>query len=263
MARFAFIEEWMSLRASQILPYLAKEHEIHYIASGTDTPPADFASVKLFKFPRYQQQNSLRIAGAARKLYQQGEIDFVVDYSYMAWALRKIPFIEIVGGLYSNDFLPKWQAASWFKRPRMSVGYLHYCLPERICINRAKQIITDNQINAEIMRKRFGRPLEQITVVPNGVDETFSALYATKDFSRPTLLFVGTLHSRKGICRYYSVFMNARIWTFHSRSVVMVLTGQLLRLLLVVIPVFHIAEEFPRKNSSKSRKKQLFLCSHP
>jgi len=199
MARFAFIEEWMSLRASQILPYLAKEHEIHYIASGTDTPPADFASVKLFKFPRYQQQNSLRIAGAARKLYQQGEIDFVVDYSYMAWALRKIPFIEIVGGLYSNDFLPKWQAASWFKRPRMSVGYLHYCLPERICINRAKQIITDNQINAEIMRKRFGRPLEQITVVPNGVDETFSALYATKDFSRPTLLFVGTLHSRKGI----------------------------------------------------------------
>src|SRR5665647_1665133 len=67
----------------------------------------------------------------------------------------------------------------------------------------------------------------------------------------------------KVFCRYYSVFMNARIWTFHSRSVVMVLTGQLLRLLLVVIPVFHIAEEFPRKNSSKSRKKQLFLFSRP
>ena len=68
MARFAFTEEWLSLRASKILPYLSKDHEIHYIASGTDIPQADFASVKLFKFPRYQQQNSLRIANATRKL---------------------------------------------------------------------------------------------------------------------------------------------------------------------------------------------------
>ncbi len=82
MARFAFTEEWLSLHASKILPYLAKDHEIPYIASGTDIPQADFAPVKFFKFPRYQQQSSLRIASAARKLYQQKQIDLVVDYSH-------------------------------------------------------------------------------------------------------------------------------------------------------------------------------------
>lgn len=199
MARFAFTEEWLSLRASKILPYLAKEHEIHYIASGKDIPQADFASVTLFKFPRYQQQNSLRIASAARKLYQQGMIDFVVDYSYMAWALPKIPFVEISGGLYHNDFLPKWLAASWFRRPRLSVGYLHYCLPERICITRARHIITDNPINACFIHEKFRKPIEDISIIPNGVDETFSTLYTTKEFSEPTLLFVGNLHPGKGI----------------------------------------------------------------
>lgn len=199
MARFAFIEEWRSLRASKILPYLAKDHEIHYIASGTDIPQADFASVKLFNFPSYQLQNSYRIASAAQKIYQRGDIDFVVDYSYMGWALNKIPFIEIVGGLYHNDFMTKWQEASWLRRLRLSLGYLHYCLPERVCIKRAKQIITDNPINAEIIHKQFGKPLEHIVVVPNGVEEAFSAIYATKDFSKPILLFVGNLHSGKGI----------------------------------------------------------------
>ncbi|MBV5329480.1 MAG: glycosyltransferase family 4 protein [Chlorobium sp.] len=195
----AFIEEWLSLRASKILPYLAKEHEIHYIASGVDIPQADFASVKLFKFPRYQQQNSLHIARAAQALFRRNVIDFVVDYSYMGWALQKVPFVEIVGGLYHNDFLPKWRAASWLSRPRMSLGYLHYCLPEHICIKRAGQIVTDNLVNAETMHKKFGKPLERIAVIPNGVDEAFSALYTAKDFSRPVLLFVGNLHPGKGI----------------------------------------------------------------
>lgn len=199
MARFAFSEEWMSLRASHILPYLAKENEIHYIASGTDVPKADFASVTLFKFPRYQQQNSLSIAATARKLYQRGKIDFVVDYSYMVWASGNIPRLEIVGGLYHNDFWRKWDSAPWYHRPRLGVGYLHYCLPERICIKRAGQIVTDNQINAEIMHKRFGKQLGRIAVVPNGVDEAFSAQYTIKDFSQPILLFVGNLHPRKGI----------------------------------------------------------------
>lgn len=199
MARFAFTEEWMSLRASRILPVLAKEHEIHYIASGTEVPSADFASITLFKFPHYQQQKSIRIAGAARKLYRNGTIDFVVDYSYMGWSLQKVPFIEIVGGLYYNDFFRKWQMAPWYRRPRLSIGYLHYCLPESICIKRARQIVTDNLINAEIMHKKFAKPLNHIAVVPNGVDETFSVLYQTKDFSQPILLFVGNLHPRKGI----------------------------------------------------------------
>lgn len=210
VARFAFTEEWISLRAGKILPHLAKEHEIHYIASGTDIPQADFMSVKLFNFPRYQQQNSFRIAGAARKLFQRRAIDFVVDYSYMAWALPEIPFIEIVGGLYHNDFLPKWQAASWLRRLRLSVGYLHYCLPERICLKRAGQLVTDNQINAEIMHRKFGTPLERIAVVPNGVDEDFSALYTIKDFTRPSLLFVGTLHSRKGILPVMQRFVECK-----------------------------------------------------
>jgi len=199
VARFAFTEEWLSLRASKILPYLAREHEVHYIASGTEVPSADFASVKLFKFPRYQQQNSLRIASAAKRLYKRGMIDFVVDYSYMAWALCNIPFIEIVGGLYHNDFQMKWEKASWFKRIPLPIGYFHYCLPERSCIKRARQIITDNLVNAGIMHKRFRTANADITIVPNGVDESFFNLYAAKDYSKPKLLFVGNLHPMKGI----------------------------------------------------------------
>lgn len=199
MARFAFTEEWMSLRASHILPYLSQQHEIHYISSGSDVPKADFASVTLFKFPRYQQQNSLHIAAAARKLYRQGAIDFVVDYSYMAWALGNIPFVEISGGLYHNDFWPKWNRAPWYRRPRLSIGYLHYCLPERSCLRKARHIITDNAINAETIHTRFDIPEDRIAIIPNGVDEAFSRIYQTKDFSWPMLLFVGNLHLGKGI----------------------------------------------------------------
>lgn len=199
MARFAFSEEWLSQRAKHILPYLVGEHEIHYISSGTEVPPADFASVTLFKFPRYQQQNSLHISGAVRRLYRRGAIDFVVDYSYMGWALRRIPIIEIVGGLYRNDFVEKWQEASWLKRPRLGAAYAHYCLPEKICIRRARRIVTDNQVNADIIRSSFGKPADSIAVIPNGVDAAFSDLYAGKDFSRPALLFAGNLHPRKGI----------------------------------------------------------------
>lgn len=210
MAKFAFTEEWMSLRARNVLPYLAKEHEIHYISSGTDVPPADFSSVRLFKFPRYQQQNSLRIALAARKLYQQKKIDFVVDYSYMGWALHKIPFIEIVGGLYHNDFQNRWRVSSWLKRLRLSLGYLHYCFPERVCIKQARQIITDNHVNAKVMHKEFGKPLDLINIIPNGVDKVFFLQCTNKDFSRPRLLFVGTLHPRKGILPVLRRFSECR-----------------------------------------------------
>ncbi len=199
MARFAFVEEWMSLRASHVLPYLANTHEIHYIASGTDIPQADFVSVKLFNFPRYQQQNSIRIARAVRKLYKQGKIDFVIDYSYMTWLLSDIPVISIVGGLYYNDFINKWNSSSLFGYLRLIIGYFHYSFPERICINKARVIITDNHVNAQIMHEKFNQNLEKINIIPNGVDSQFFDLYKKKDFSIPALLFVGTLHPRKGI----------------------------------------------------------------
>lgn len=199
MARFAFTEEWLSLRASHILPILTRNHEIHYIASGKEKPDGDFASVTMFSFPRYQLQNSLAISRTARRLYQRGEIDFVVDYSYMAFLLSTIPFIEIVGGLYVKGFEEKLQSAAWYQYPRLALGYLHYCLPEKVAIRRARRIITDNSINAEYMAQNYSVCREDIAVVPNGVDRKFTELFDDKAYNPQHLLFVGALHAGKGI----------------------------------------------------------------
>ncbi len=210
MARFAFTEEWMSLRASHILPYLARDHEIHYISSGPEKPKAEFASCTMFNFPRFQLQNSPRIAIAAWKLWRSGYIDFVVDYSYMAFLLPQVPFLEIVGGLYMNGFLRKWRESTWYNYPRLTTGYLHYCLPEYLAIRRARQIITDNAVNAEYMAEHYNVHRDNISIIVNGVDQRFDRLFLQKDWQAPRLLFVGDLHPRKGIL--------AVLRTFHRRK---------------------------------------------
>jgi len=53
-ARIAFLEEWPSLRANRVLPYLTKEFEITYITCEMGNfPKGDFKEVIKFPAPNF------------------------------------------------------------------------------------------------------------------------------------------------------------------------------------------------------------------
>ena len=58
----AWVEEWMSWRAYNILPRLAEHFDLTYVTAGDEVPPASFVHVKRFPRPRYMMLAGFRLS---------------------------------------------------------------------------------------------------------------------------------------------------------------------------------------------------------
>jgi len=205
--RIAFLEEWPSLRAFHVLPYLCEQFEITYITTGKGLPDAKFKEVIGFPDPKFHLQRALAFSRCTDRLYRDGKIDFAFSYSCIGYLIRRTPYISFLGGSYLEDIKVSMVVLPWYRRWRVATGFLHYGIPELISTKRAKKVLTNSEaLGAQVCRNANLSP-ESVSVIYNGVDESFRAVFRAKDFSRAhAALYIGRLHVRKGILNLVRAF---------------------------------------------------------
>jgi len=196
----AWLEEWMSWRAYNILPYLASRFDIVYITSGREIPPAKFKDVIQFPKRRYMNLCGFDFAPVTERLYRQGVIDFACEYSNIGFALSKTPCVHIIGGCYLEDHKILASMVPWYKKPKFIKGYVHYVIPERLSVKKARCNIAVSQAVKEQIIRCYNASAGKIPVVYNGVGKEYLDIFAQKSFRvNPKLVYVGRLHPRKGV----------------------------------------------------------------
>ncbi len=207
MIRIAFLEEWPSLRAFHVLPYLCEQFEITYITTGKVLPDAKFKEVIRFPDPKFHLQRAFAFSRCTDRLYRDGKIDFAFSYSCIGYLIRRTPYISFLGGSYLEDLKVSLMVLPWYRRWRAVTGFLHYVIPELISTKRAKMVLTNSEaLRAQVCRNARLAP-ESVSVIYNGVDESFREVFRVKDFSRArAALYIGRLHVRKGILNLVRAF---------------------------------------------------------
>lgn len=205
--RVAFLEEWPSLRAHHVLPYLCERFDITYITTGQDLPCAKFKDVIIFPPPRIHLQRALSFSACTDALYRDGKIDFAFSYACIGYLIKKAPYISFIGGSYIEDCKLSGKILPWWKKWRAATGFLHYGIPELISLRRAKMLVANSYSLRTQVQKTAGLPSEAISVVYNGVDDAFRDVFRKKDWtSAKNILFVGRFHPSKGILKLMKAF---------------------------------------------------------
>jgi glycosyltransferase involved in cell wall biosynthesis len=198
--RLAWVEEWMSTLAQEMLPYLAARHEIYYVTAGKEIPRAPFAGVLRARRWRTMNLAGFALSRRVNALYREGRIDGALVWGSIGFGLRGVPFINLEGTSVFAEIELFASRTPWHRRWRFLTGLAHYALPERICNRRARRTIAPTEaLRRDILRlHRLGD--ERVAVVPHGVEAGHLALYRDKSpMLPPRLLFVGRLHYRKGL----------------------------------------------------------------
>jgi glycosyltransferase involved in cell wall biosynthesis len=210
--RIGFFEEWPSLRATKVMPYLTTRFRITYVTSEKgQMPQGDFERVIKYPAPRYINQRGIAFSNLAKKLYDKGEIDFAVHYAGIAFVARNVPIINMLGGSYCTDFLSKWRSSSWLQKAKLSVGFLHYTLPEYMACKGADRIITNSESLKSEIAGYYNLGNKLCNVVYNGLDVDFVNLGQDKQMSsKSAIIYTGRLHDQKGILKL--------VRSFHDRK---------------------------------------------
>lgn len=198
--RIAWMEEWMSTLAREVLPDLSRRHFITYVTAGEEVPRGDFARVIRGRRWRHMNVAGFDLSRRVDRLYMDGEIDLAMVWASIGFALRRAPFINLEGtsvyaqiGLFSSR-------APVYRRPRFLPGLVHYALPEILCNRRALRIVVPSQALKRDIVRLHGVPDGRVAVVPHGVEPGHLKCYDRKrPAPRTTILFVGRLHFGKGI----------------------------------------------------------------
>jgi glycosyltransferase involved in cell wall biosynthesis len=201
----AWIEEWMSWRAYNVLPILAKKFDIIYIACGKEIPSADFKDVYLFPKRKYMNAGGIELSKCANKLYRERKIDFAYTYSNIGFLLRKVPYINLSGLCFFECIKIFYSISPWYKRPKFLTGFIHYALPEYIACKRAAKLIANsNSLKVELI-KHYKRKDEDVYLAYNGIGdeylEKFNYKFNHKMISELKIVYIGRLHIQKGIFR--------------------------------------------------------------
>lgn len=198
--RIAWMEEWMSTLAREVLPDLSRRHEITYVTAGEEVPRGELARVIRGRRRRHMNVAGFDLSRRVDRLYRDGEIDLALVWASIGFALRRVPFINLEGtsvyaqiGLFSSR-------APLYRRVRFLPGLVHYALPEMLCNRRAVRIIVPSRALKRDIVRLHGVPDGRVAVVPHGVEPGHLRCYERKrPLPRTTLLFVGRLHFGKGI----------------------------------------------------------------
>lgn len=198
--RLAWVEEWMSTLAAEMLPYLAQHHDVYYVTTGEQVPDAPF--VRVIRTPRRPSMNlaGFELSREVNRLYRDGLIDLALVWASIGFGLGKVPFVNLEGtSVYAEIGLFAARVPPW-KRVKFLTGLAHYALPEMVCNRRAvKTVVPSAALKQDIVRlHRLAE--DRVIVVPHGVEAEHLALFDEKPAELPPrLLFVGRLHFRKGL----------------------------------------------------------------
>lgn len=205
--RIAWVEEWISWWSSNVLPYLAERFDITYVATGHEVPQANFKEVKTFPRWKHMMLAGLGLSRYVDKLYREGKIDLAVVYASIGYALRKTPFLSMEAGSVYKEIQLFSSLVPWYRRSRFLLGFLHYALPEMLCVRRARHVITNSHTLRQDIMSIHRLPAERVSVTYNGIGQEYLDIYSMR---RPTTqlraLYVGRLHFRKGILKVLEEF---------------------------------------------------------
>ncbi len=206
----AWVEEWMSWRAFNVLPYLAERFDITYVTTGDEVPVAAFREVRRLPKNTHMMVGGFALSRFVDRLYQAGTIRLVVAYGSIGFAIRRAPYIAIEGGSIYRQIQLFSALAPWYRRPRYLLGFLHYAVPEMLSVRRARHVIANSEaLRADLMNIHH-LPSSKIDVIHNGISEDFLALNRPRGSGRARLLYIGRLHPEKGITAALTEFSRRR-----------------------------------------------------
>src|SRR5689334_12481422 len=135
--RLAWVEEWMSVLAERVLPYLARHHDVTYVTAGDAIPNAAF-----------------ELSHRVNQLHRDGLIDLALVWASIGFGLSRVPFINLEGtSVYAEIELFASALPAW-RRLRFLPGLVHYALPEMVCNRRALCTIVPTEA---LRRDEIGR----------------------------------------------------------------------------------------------------------
>src|SRR3989442_2399514 len=176
--RMAWVEEWMSTLAREILPGLAARHDVTYVTAGEELPAADLVRVVRGRRRRHMNLAGFELSRRVNRLFRDGLIDLAMVWASIGFGLRRVPFINLEGtsvyaeiGLFAS-FVP------WYRRARYLTGLVHYALPEMACNRRAARVIVPSQALKRGLVRLHPPPGERVAVVPHRLGPEELACYA-------------------------------------------------------------------------------------
>ncbi len=209
--RIAWVEEWMSMLAGQVLPYLAERHDVYYVTAGEEIPNAEFVDVIRGKRRPYMNLAGFELSRYVNRLHREGLIDIALVWASIGFGLGRVPFINFEGTSVYAEIGLFAARAPFYKRAKFLTGLAHYALPEMVCNRRAARTIVPTHALKGDIRRLHRLAEDRVVVVPHGVEEAHLELYLRKSAGfRPKLLFVGRLHFRKGIVPVLEEFTRRR-----------------------------------------------------
>jgi glycosyltransferase involved in cell wall biosynthesis len=209
--RIAWVEEWMSTLAREVLPELARRHEITYVTAGDRIPDAPFAQV--IRCRRYRTMNlaGFGLSRRVNRLHREGRIELAAVWGSVAFALRGVPFVSFEGtSVYAQIGLFASRTPPW-RRFRYLTGLVHYALPEILCNRRAARVVVPSEALKRDLVRLHRLPADRVVVVPHGAEAAHLEIYGAKSPApRPRIVYVGRLHVHKGIAGVLEEFARRR-----------------------------------------------------
>jgi glycosyltransferase involved in cell wall biosynthesis len=204
----AWVEEWMSWRAFNVLPLLAQHFDITYVTTGEEIPPA--ALKRVIRLPRWKHMMLAGFSLSRRvdRLYRRGEIDLALVYASIGFGIRRTPYIALEGGSTYREVQLFYPQMPWYRRGRLLTGFIHYAVPEIVCIRRATRVIAISESLKRDLVRLHGLPADRVCVIYNGIGHEYLDIFSRRHRApRPRALYVGRLHYRKGILRVLEEFV--------------------------------------------------------
>lgn len=206
-----YVEEGISQPGRHLLPLLAKDVSFHLVASVKDVDFAQQHGMPLLAFmpPRFPVQRAYASRRLALRMLKDHRIELIHGHSGTDFLLPQcVPTVTHVHGSCTTDWWRSWRLANPVRRLRHLVGYVHYVVPEKISIRKATHVIAVSETIRQEIINQYGFSPQDVTVVPNGVSETFfSADILKTPEDRARLLFVGRLHRSKSIVEFKQCFV--------------------------------------------------------
>jgi glycosyltransferase involved in cell wall biosynthesis len=206
--RIAWVEEWMSSLASHVLPGLAQDIDITYVTAGATVPDAPFQRVVRGVPRKHMNVAGFELSRHVNRLYRDGAIDLAVTWASIGFALGRVPFVNIEGGSVYREILLFGARTPALRRLRFVPGFFHYAVPEILCNRRARKVVVPSEALKRDLMSLHRLPDQRVDVVPHGVEPRHLGIYERKrGWRRPTIVFVGRLHYRKGIAALVGEFV--------------------------------------------------------